>query len=467
MAQYGIIRMQKMKQDAIGGIQKHNQRQGKESKNKDIDLEKSHLNYDLVNQENISYAKTIRRMTDERVSRKVRADAVLVSEFFVSASPEYMKGLSDQEQKEYFETAFNHLKDKYGEQNVLYATVHKDEATPHMHLGIVPITEDGRLSAKDYFHGKTKIRAIQDDFHKHMTTHGFEIDRGDPSEKKHKDVHQFKLDERKKELEQLSVQIQDHEARLSMYKKVANIYDPTTIKTEEVREELPVTSPETSTLFLQKGKVSIDKDDLEDLISLSNTFREQLYQEKLKSENLEKNLRLKTDEFKQMAEDFKRTQQRLSVFISDKEAEVEKTRKAMRAKVILDYREELKVELKHEIKGEFKGEIRELKKEIKKQDSVLEQAKNHILKLNEKAEYQMKNSVSKDKFYEVDTSRASLLKENNSLKKQNHDLQTWKDRMVDWGHRVLTKLPRVAESFFRNAGMHKEAARFRHDERER
>ncbi|WP_434780990.1 plasmid recombination protein [Bacillus subtilis] len=28
-----------------------------------------------------------------------------------------------------------------------------DEATPHMHVGIVPITEDGRLSAKDFFNG--------------------------------------------------------------------------------------------------------------------------------------------------------------------------------------------------------------------------------------------------------------------------------------------------------------------------
>ena len=38
-----------------------------------------------------------------------------------------------------------------GIENVINATVHMDEATPHMHLGIVPVTEDGRLSAKDIF----------------------------------------------------------------------------------------------------------------------------------------------------------------------------------------------------------------------------------------------------------------------------------------------------------------------------
>ncbi len=60
---------------------------------------------------------------------------------------------------------------------MLYATVHMDEATPHMHVGIVPITEDGRLSAKDFFNGKLKMKAIQDDFHRHMVKSGFDLER--------------------------------------------------------------------------------------------------------------------------------------------------------------------------------------------------------------------------------------------------------------------------------------------------
>jgi hypothetical protein len=98
----------------------------------------------------------------------MRADPVLVSEFLITASPDYMHELSDAEQRRFFETAVDHLKEKYSAHNVLYATVHRDEATPHMHVGIVLITEDDRLSAKDFFNGKTKMKAIQDDFHRHM-----------------------------------------------------------------------------------------------------------------------------------------------------------------------------------------------------------------------------------------------------------------------------------------------------------
>jgi hypothetical protein len=64
MAQYGIIRIQKFKKEAITGIQKHNQREGKESKNKDIDSDRTILNYDLVNEEKIKYHEKIKEMTD-------------------------------------------------------------------------------------------------------------------------------------------------------------------------------------------------------------------------------------------------------------------------------------------------------------------------------------------------------------------------------------------------------------------
>ncbi len=89
----------------------------------------------------------------------------------------------------------------------MYATVHMDEATPHMHVGIVPITEDGRLSAKDFFNGKLKMKAIQDDFHRHMVKSGFDLERGEPSEKKHENVHQYKINQRKAELERLNAEI--------------------------------------------------------------------------------------------------------------------------------------------------------------------------------------------------------------------------------------------------------------------
>lgn len=42
---------------------------------------------------------------------------------------------------------------EFGEENVVSFIVHLDELNPHAHAVIVPITKDGRLSAKDLFGG--------------------------------------------------------------------------------------------------------------------------------------------------------------------------------------------------------------------------------------------------------------------------------------------------------------------------
>ena len=43
---------------------------------------------------------------------------------------------------------------EFGQENIVRFTVHRDEKTPHIHCVFVPITQDGRLSAKDYVGGK-------------------------------------------------------------------------------------------------------------------------------------------------------------------------------------------------------------------------------------------------------------------------------------------------------------------------
>lgn len=51
---------------------------------------------------------------------------------------------------------------RYGIENVINTTVHVDEAAPHMHLGIVSFTKDGRLSAKDIF-TRAELKNLQTD----------------------------------------------------------------------------------------------------------------------------------------------------------------------------------------------------------------------------------------------------------------------------------------------------------------
>ena len=57
---------------------------------------------------------------------------------------------------------------RYKEVVELAAVVHMDEKTPHMHLCFVPLTEDGRLSAKEIVGNKKKLIQWQDRFWEHM-----------------------------------------------------------------------------------------------------------------------------------------------------------------------------------------------------------------------------------------------------------------------------------------------------------
>lgn len=198
MANYAIIRVAKFKVSDVQGIQKHNQRQGTSKSNVDIDYERSHLNTDLLNDRKLQYEREIKSEISERVERKPRANSVVLSEFLVTASPDYMKALSSQDQERYFEKSLEFIQERYGEENTLYAVVHRDEANPHMHVGVVPITEDGRLSAKDIFNRK-ELQALQKEFPAELQRQGFEVERGqEGSKEKHLHPNEYKA---KKDLE--------------------------------------------------------------------------------------------------------------------------------------------------------------------------------------------------------------------------------------------------------------------------
>ena len=69
-----VARMQKMKSGNLTGSQKHNQREFKNHTNKNIDSEKEHLNYDLVNQEKINYLEKANEIIDSQKLAIVRQE---------------------------------------------------------------------------------------------------------------------------------------------------------------------------------------------------------------------------------------------------------------------------------------------------------------------------------------------------------------------------------------------------------
>lgn len=160
---YAVVHMMKIKSGAVGGIQSHNNREHEPKTNPDVDMSRSEDNYDLISCDN--YKRSIKEKLSNLVesSRAVRKDAVVVCNFIVTSDNETMNALGADRQREFFQDSVKWFSDRYGADRVLNATVHMDEATPHLHIGVMPITQDGRLSAKTIF-TKTEMKAIQTEF---------------------------------------------------------------------------------------------------------------------------------------------------------------------------------------------------------------------------------------------------------------------------------------------------------------
>lgn len=160
---YAVVHMMKIKSGAVGGIQSHNNREHEPKTNPDVDMSRSEDNYDLISCDN--YKRSIKEKLSNLVenSRAVRKDAVVVCNFIVTSDNETMNALGTDRQREFFQDSVKWFSDRYGADRVLNATVHMDETTPHLHIGVMPITQDGRLSAKAIF-TKTEMKAIQTEF---------------------------------------------------------------------------------------------------------------------------------------------------------------------------------------------------------------------------------------------------------------------------------------------------------------
>lgn len=190
---YCVARMEKMKSDNLVGIGNHNQRRFSNHSNKDIDVSKSHLNYDILDKVK-SYKTDIEGYINANKSSKraVRKDAVLVCEWIITSDSDFFESMSPADTREYFQTAIDFFAERYGSKNLMYAQVHLDERTPHMHLGIVPFDKDNKLTAKTMF-DREALQDIQNELPRYMNEHGFEVERGRAgSEAKHLTVQEYK-----------------------------------------------------------------------------------------------------------------------------------------------------------------------------------------------------------------------------------------------------------------------------------
>jgi len=100
----------------------------------------------------------------ELLPEKRRKDAVLAVEYMLTASPDWWKSASQEQQAAFFNQAHKWLVEKYGADRIVTASIHRDETSPHMTAFVVPLTKDGRLSAKDFIGNKAQMISDQTTF---------------------------------------------------------------------------------------------------------------------------------------------------------------------------------------------------------------------------------------------------------------------------------------------------------------
>ena len=266
-----VARMQKMKADNLIGIGNHNQRKTKNHSNPDIDISLSELNYELVNRTD-NYKKDIENFINENKSttREVRKDAVLINEWIITSDRKFFENLSDEDTKKFFITAKEYFEENFGEENIRYATVHLDESTPHLHMGIVPFDKDKKLSAKRIFN-REALRNVQEDLPKLLQEKGFDIERGlEGSDRKNLTVPEFKkLKEAEKEIERA---IDRKKNELKAYTQENNISNKIDVNITRETKDVKVPSGEkflghefTKTVQKTTGNLIISETDFKKL----------------------------------------------------------------------------------------------------------------------------------------------------------------------------------------------------------
>ena len=175
---YAIMRFAKYKGPEISNIEAHNERtKEKYASNPDIDLSRSKRNFHLIEPAGRYRAEAERQIS--AAGCRTRKDSIRVVEVLFTATPEFFKSKNKAEIRAFFTEALHFLEQHQAKETILSAVVHMDEKTPHMHLCFVPLTEDGRLSAKDIMGNKKKLTWWQDKFWEHMVQKYPDLERGE------------------------------------------------------------------------------------------------------------------------------------------------------------------------------------------------------------------------------------------------------------------------------------------------
>lgn len=233
----------------LSQIGSHNKREKQAYKsNPDIRLELTKDNIDIVPCNN-KYVKQFYEITKEykkehdekmNTTRKERqksfrdmindSKSVVADELLFTSDKPFFENMTRDEIIKWANTCMDFVYQDLGytKEQVLHATIHMDEKTPHLHCVVVPLvrkfdkrtnTEKYSISKKQYIRDKIHLSELQDKYHDRMVKNGFDLQRGI----KNSDNIHLSMKEMKKMTRKQDRRLEQQEYRLtSIYDFLSN-----------------------------------------------------------------------------------------------------------------------------------------------------------------------------------------------------------------------------------------------------
>lgn len=191
-----VMNIQKRKRNDISGIQKEATRTATEYNNR-VQPGMNIFNVNLIQSNN--WMQDIQAEID-RAGAKTRSNSVIALDAIYTASGDFFKGKSNEENDQFFRDCLRFHQRKFG--HVVSAVIHYDETTPHLHILSVPLTQDGRLSAREIVGNRANLSRMQTEFFEQVGK-GYGLERGvqmdGQEKKKHITAQEWQLRQVKQE----------------------------------------------------------------------------------------------------------------------------------------------------------------------------------------------------------------------------------------------------------------------------
>ncbi len=234
---YIVCHMEKYKRQEVSPVEEENERnENYKAGNPQIDSNRTNRNYHLV-MPPPTYLEFINaRIATLTLKRKLRSDAIYMNSFVLTSDKEFFMKLPLAAEKEFFKDCVKFFADKYGAENIISAVVHKDETTPHLHLNLVPITND-KLCSKDLYDRK-KLSELQTEFYEKVGKK-CGLERGKfKSGAKHLTASEYKaqkiVDEAEQQAEKIQAENKPYQEALEQAKKGNYAWTPGGLKKQAI-----------------------------------------------------------------------------------------------------------------------------------------------------------------------------------------------------------------------------------------